>query len=85
MTDRHDEDNETSQVPTTAPPIAGEGVRIIGAEEAQAVVESGAAARRLRSDTVGNDDGSGEEVTGLVEEAFWPDPARGGEDLDVMA
>ena len=82
MTDRHDEDNETSQAPTSAPPIAGEGVRIIGAEEAQAVVESGAAARRIGPDTVGKDDAFGEEVTGLVEEAFRPAPAGGGEDLE---
>ena len=47
MTDRHDEDNETNQRAASAPSIAGEGVRIIGAEEAQAAVESGAAAHRL--------------------------------------
>ena len=47
MTDRHDEDNEITELPTSLPPVAGEGVRIIGAEEAQAVLDSGAAARRL--------------------------------------
>lgn len=47
MTDRHDEDNEIDGVRATPPPAAGEGVRIIGAEEAQAALDSGAASARL--------------------------------------
>ncbi|MBK5289490.1 MAG: hypothetical protein JJE46_13600, partial [Acidimicrobiia bacterium] len=50
MTDRHDEDNEIPAPRATPPSGAGEGVRIIGAEEAQAVIESGAVARRLGDD-----------------------------------
>lgn len=47
MTDRHDEDTENLNRPTATPPPAGEGVRIIGAEEAQAAIDAGAAAGRL--------------------------------------
>ncbi len=50
MTDRHDEDNQIPVPRATPPSRAGEGVRIIGAEEAQAVIESGAAAGRLGDD-----------------------------------
>ncbi len=50
MTDRHDEDNEHPARRATPPASAGEGVRIIGAEEAQAVIESGAVAHRLGDD-----------------------------------
>lgn len=50
MTDRHDDDNENTDVPVPLPPIAGEGVRIIGAEEAQAALDSGAVAHRLGDD-----------------------------------
>ncbi len=44
MTDRHDED-QTREHPAARPPA--EGVRIIGAEEAQAVLEGGAAGRPI--------------------------------------
>ena len=47
VTDRHDEENEITELPTSLPPVAGEGVRIIGAEEAQAALDSGAVARRF--------------------------------------
>ena len=45
VTDRHDEDSETRERPAARP--ATEGVRIIGADEAQAAIDSGAAGRRL--------------------------------------
>ncbi|MGZ4677404.1 MAG: phosphatidate cytidylyltransferase [Acidimicrobiia bacterium] len=47
MTDRHDEDHETREHPAARPAPGGEGVRIIGAEEAQAALESGAVGRRI--------------------------------------
>ena len=46
VTDRHDDDNESADVPAVMPSSGSEGVRIIGAEEAQAVLESGAVAHR---------------------------------------
>ncbi len=47
MTDGHDEDRETREHPAARPAPAGEGVRIIGAEEAQAKLDSGLAGRRI--------------------------------------
>ena len=47
MTDRHDDDNQSEDVPAAMPSSGREGVRIIGAEEAQAVLESGAVAHRV--------------------------------------
>ena len=47
MTDGHDEDRETREHPAARPTPAGEGVRIIGAEEAQAALDSGLAGRRI--------------------------------------
>ncbi len=94
MTDRHDEDNETSTRPSALPPIAGEGVRIIGAEEAHAVVESGeAVAKRIgdlesdagRTGSNTADDSFRSEVSGLVEETFRPAPARDEVDEEPTA
>ncbi|MEP6625441.1 MAG: phosphatidate cytidylyltransferase [Acidimicrobiia bacterium] len=97
MTDRHDEDNETSQRPVVRPPIAGEGVRIIGAEEAHAVVESGeAVARRLgdpesdpQSDAGSVDHTSDEsfrtEMTNLVDQPFRPAADRDEVDEEPTA
>jgi hypothetical protein len=47
VTDGHDEDRETREHPAARPAPAGEGVRIIGAEEAQAALDSGLAGRRI--------------------------------------
>ena len=47
VTDRHDDDNQSADVPAAMPSSGSEGVRIIGAEEAQAVLESGAVAHRI--------------------------------------
>ncbi len=48
VTDRHDDDNQTGERTAATPPSGpGEGVRIIGAQEAQAAIDSGAAKRRL--------------------------------------
>ena len=47
MTDRHDDDNQSADVPAAMPSSGSEGVRIIGAEEAQAVLDSGAVAHRI--------------------------------------
>ena len=48
VTDRHDDDNQTGERTAATPPSGpGEGVRIIGAQEAQAALDSGAAKRRL--------------------------------------
>lgn len=47
MTDRHDEDDETREHPAARPAAPSEGVRIIGAEEAAAALESGAVGRRV--------------------------------------
>src|SRR6185312_13282212 len=47
VTDGHDEDRETREHPAARPTPAGEGVRIIGAEEAQAALDSGLAGRRI--------------------------------------
>ena len=47
MTDRHDDDNQSADVPAAMPSSGSEGVRIIGAEEAQAALESGAVAHRI--------------------------------------
>ena len=47
VTDRHDDDNQSADVPAAMPSSGSEGVRIIGAEEAQAALESGAVAHRI--------------------------------------
>jgi phosphatidate cytidylyltransferase len=47
VTDGHDEDREPQDHPVARPTPAGEGVRIIGAEEAQAALDSGLAGRRI--------------------------------------
>ncbi len=47
MTDRHDEEDETREHPAARPVAPSEGVRIIGAEEAAAALESGAVGRRV--------------------------------------
>ena len=64
MTDRHDDDNQSADVPAAMPSSGSEGVRIIGAEEAQAVLESGAVAHRIgdvatQADPKPDDVGSG--------------------------
>jgi phosphatidate cytidylyltransferase len=47
VTDGHDDDRETREHPAARPAPGGEGVRIIGAEEAQAKLDSGLAGRRI--------------------------------------
>jgi len=47
VADGHDDDRETREHPAARPAPAGEGVRIIGAEEAQAKLDSGLAGRRI--------------------------------------
>lgn len=75
MTDRHDEDNEHPAPRATPPASAGEGVRIIGAEEAQAVIESGAVAHRLGDDELRPGDvPERPDLTGLRDSA--PGPVR---------
>jgi phosphatidate cytidylyltransferase len=47
VADGHDDDQETREHPAARPAPAGEGVRIIGAEEAQAAIDAGVAGRRI--------------------------------------
>ena len=52
MTDGHDEDQDTHEPSGARPTPPREGVRIIGAEEAQAALDSGLAGRRIAESDV---------------------------------
>ena len=82
VTDRHDDDNQSADVPAAMPSSGSEGVRIIGAEEAQAVLDSGAVAHRLGEVTTQVDaaatDGSPAQVS-------RPSETFGGGDAGTVA
>ena len=89
MTDRRDEDpddDEAEQSPARPGPTATEGVRILGAKEAQAALDGGQVARRLGGDAPRFGDVPPRPDPSVRPAARFPKPVVGGDaDADEEA